>query len=131
MAEATYDGLKIFLPNFSAIVGGSIGLSRIDGISNPQFVALSDGVTLLLTFVCVSLVTFNLISWYGYRKVLSRMTANTEFPVPQPSILKSCGIEAIMCLAMVVACVMFLECNPFKISSSVAAPSLPILKSGH
>lgn len=64
MSKATYDGLKLFLPMFSAIVAGSVWLSQQAKSPIPHsYAILSDLLVLLLTIVCSSMTVMNLISW--------------------------------------------------------------------
>lgn len=115
-ANQTFDGIKFFVPTFSAIIGGAIWLRlQPHWTSNPRFILLSDIIVALLTLVCVGMVVDNLRAWRGYRVVLSRITADTNFPVPHPNLWRSARIEALLCTVMVAACVLFCVFNPFKV----------------
>ena len=115
-ARATYDGLKIFLPTFSAIVGGTIWLRH--QINTPIPVAyeyLSNVLVLLLTLISTTMVMMNLHSWRGYRKKLTELTAGSDYPAPPPVLFPSAIMEGMMCLAMILACGLFVIFNPFGI----------------
>lgn len=116
LARATHDGLKLFLPMFSAIVGGSIWL-RLQSAGKAPYEYLTDTLVLLLTAVCVAMTVTNLKAWWGYRNKLSEITAKTKFPAPKPVLFPSALIEMIMCVAMVATCALFVIFNPFKLSN--------------
>jgi hypothetical protein len=116
LATATHSGLKIFLPNYSAIVGGSIGLRlQIKATVPSAYIYLSDALVGLLTLICVIIVYDNLRAWTGYRELLSRLTADTRFPAPKPVQWPSAIIEYSMCGVMVAALALYVIYNPFRI----------------
>jgi fumarate reductase subunit C len=116
LARATHDGLKLFLPMFSAIVGGSIWL-RLQSKEKAPYEYLTDALVIMLTVVCIAITLTNLKAWWGYRRKLSEITAKTKYPAPKPVLFPSALIEMIMCLAMLATCAIFVFFNPFKLSN--------------
>jgi hypothetical protein len=115
LANATHDSLKLFIPMFSAILGGSIWLRlQIKGEVAATYQTLSDALVLLLTGMCVLIVLYNLWAWWGYRNLLVQITHDSPHPALPPH-WTSAGIEAVLCLAMAIACGIFIAFNPFGI----------------
>jgi uncharacterized protein (DUF58 family) len=117
LSNATEDGLKLFVPMFSAILGGSIWLRlQIQGAAPPSYQFLSNWLMVLLTAVCIFLVLYNLWAWWGYRNQLVKITRSLRHPAPPPR-WASAIIEAVLCAAMAIACGIFIAFNPFGISN--------------
>ena len=109
----TEAGLKLFIPMYSAILGGSIWLSDKLGRKAPlEYKYLSDALVILLAIVCIYIVLDNLRAWWGYRVWLSEMTKESNFPLQRPR-WSSAVIEFVLCAGMVGACFMYTQFNPF------------------
>jgi hypothetical protein len=119
LSDATQDGLKLFLPTFSAIVVGAIWLRNQNQSSSTNILStyqyLSNWLVVLLTFVCIMIVIYNVWAWWQYRDLLVRITEKSSYPAPSPHWSETV-IDGILCLAMAAACVIFWEFNPFSIS---------------
>jgi hypothetical protein len=116
LSNATEDGLKLFIPMFSAILGGSIWLRfQIKGPAPLEYKYLSNALMSLLTLVCIVIVLDNLRAWWGYRVDLAKLTEGAKHESKPPSIFPSAVIELVLCLAMAIACWMFITYNPFGI----------------
>ena len=108
----TEAGLKLFLPMYSAILGGSIWLSDKLGRTIPaKYEYLSDALVSLLTLVCVYIVIDNLRAWWGYRVQLSNLCAHSAHKIGLPTVWAA-FMEVVLCVAMLGACVMFILFNP-------------------
>jgi hypothetical protein len=110
----TESGLKLFLPIYSAILGGSIWLTAGQSGSIPgSYQFISDMLVLLVTVVCVYIEIDNLQAWQSYREQLSLMTKQTKHPIPMPG--RTAGvIDYVLCVGMGAACLIFMIFNPFK-----------------
>ena len=116
LANATHDGLKLFLPMFSAILGGCFWLrQQINGSPPVSYAYLSDALVVLLTLVCIGIVLDNLHAWWGYRKKIVELTKGTKHEAPPPKWFPTSLIEIGMCLAMATSCGLFVIFNPFQI----------------
>jgi hypothetical protein len=112
-ANDTGWGLKLFLPIYSAILGGSIWLSiQLTETIPPSYKYVSDTLMILLTLVCVCADLDNLRAWYISRRSLAQMTAHSDCPIPSPGKV-FLTIDVLLCLGMLVACGMFVCFNPF------------------
>jgi hypothetical protein len=112
----TEAGLKLFLPMYSAVLGGSIWLSDKLGSSIPaKYEYLSDSLISLLTLVCVYIVIDNLRAWWGYRVQLSKLTSGSDHQIANPT-RRAAFMEVVLCAAMLGACVMFILFNPLTAS---------------
>ena len=115
-ANQTFDGIKFFVPTFTAIIGGAIWLRlQPHWVASATYVLLSDILVALLTVVCVGMVADNLRAWHGYRERLSDLTADTRFPAPRPNLRRSAMIEALLCVVMIVAFALFCFFNPLRV----------------
>jgi hypothetical protein len=115
LAGATEDGVRLFIPMFAAILGGSVWLRLQSRIPIPHsYVILSDLLVWLLGALCILMTVYNLWAWVGYRKVLSEMTADTDYPVQQPH-WSSALIEMVIVAAIYAACAIFVFNNPLEI----------------
>jgi hypothetical protein len=113
LAEGTEDGVKLFVPMYAAIWGGSVWLRLQIKTAIPlSYTLVSDVLVALLTGLCIFMTLYNLIAWWGYREELCKMTSNTDHPVPPPH-LKSAFIEFGLCTAMLIGCAVFWCNNPF------------------
>jgi len=113
-------GLKLFVPMYSAILGGSIWLSDRLGNSTPhKFVYLSNALVLLLTFVCIYIVIDNLRAWWGYRIQIAEITKDSKHSISQPR-WDSAIIELVLCLGMLGAGGMYVWFNPFSVAIACA-----------
>jgi hypothetical protein len=114
LADGTEDGVKLFVPMYAAIWGGSVWLRlQMKGETVPtSYAFVSDVLVGLLTALCIFMTLYNLVAWWGYRQELCGMTSNTDHPVPLPH-LKSAFIEFGLCTAMLFGCVIFCCKNPF------------------
>jgi hypothetical protein len=114
LSNDTIAGLKLFIPMYSAILGGSIWLKlQLRQQSVPaSYKYLSDSLVSLLTLVCIYIVIDNLWAWWKYRNQLCRLTRRSHFPAPPPH-WSSAIIEGVICVAMAIACGMFIWFNPF------------------
>jgi hypothetical protein len=109
----TEAGLKLFIPMYSAILGGSIWLS--DKLEDPipvRYRYLSNALVALLTIVCIYVVLDNLRAWWGYRVQLAEITKESKYPLPPPQ-WHAAVIEVVLCLGMLGACAMYVWFNPF------------------
>ena len=112
-ANDTGWGFKLFLPIYSAILGGSIWLSiQLTETIPPSYKYVSDTLIILLTLVCAYADLDNLRAWYINRKSLAQMTAKADHPIPMPKI-SLMTIDVLLCVGMLVACAMFVWFNPF------------------
>jgi hypothetical protein len=64
LSKATQDGLRVFMPTFSAIVGGAIWLRMQAKEPLPTYQFLSNWLVIILTVLCILLVVYNLVIWY-------------------------------------------------------------------
>ena len=116
LANATHSALKLFLPTFSAILGGSIWLRlQIKDSTPPSYAYLSDALILVLTAQCIVIVYDNHRAWWGYRMLLTKLLATSAHPAPPPVFWPTAIIELSMCLAMLGAGALFVIFNPFNI----------------
>jgi hypothetical protein len=116
LSNATEDGLKLFVPMYSAILGGSIWLRlQLKDAVPPSYRYLSDALILLLTFVCTFIVLDNLRAWWGFRTDLVVITRDSKLPTPMPH-WSAAIIELVLCTAMIGAGIAFVWFNPFIIS---------------
>ena len=114
LSNATEDGLKLFIPMYSAILGGSIWLRfQIKEAVPPHYTYLSNGLVCLLTIVCIYIVADNLRAWRGYHKDLAKLTKTAPNPSEVPPLFPSAFIEIVLCAAMTGACVVYIIWNPF------------------
>jgi hypothetical protein len=116
LADGTEDGVKLFIPMYAAIFGGSVWL-RLQLKDHPipaSYSFISNVLVGLLAALCIFMTLYNLWAWWGYRVELSRITAASDFPVPRPS-LSSAIIEAGLVEAMWAACAVFWWNNPFEL----------------
>lgn len=112
----TEAGLKLFLPMYSAVLGGSIWLSDKLGKTVPsKYEYLSDALISLLTLVCIYIVVDNLRAWWGYRNQLFELSKKSAHKIPRPQWWAAI-MEVVLCAAMLVACVMFILFNPLTAS---------------
>lgn len=111
LADATYDGFKLFVTMFSAILGGTFWLRlQLKGSPPSSYVWLSDALIFLVAVVCIAIVWDNFCAWRGYRmKLLEYVDA------PAPRTFWRSRIEFFLCLMMAVAAVLFAVFNPFRI----------------
>ena len=112
--NATEDGLKLFIPMFAAILGGSIWLrfqTHTQTIPRP-YIILSDALVLLLTGLCIYMTAYNFKAWWEYRNELSEITSSSAYHYPRPR-WTSIFIEGGLCALMVTACALFIAFNPF------------------
>jgi hypothetical protein len=117
LSNATEDGLKLFVPMYSAILGGSIWLRlQLKDAVPPSYKYLSDALILLLTFVCIYIVLDNLRAWWWYRQKLAEITSGSKYPATQPH-WSAAIIEVVLCAAMFAAGIAFVLFNPFMVSN--------------
>src|SRR5579872_6202343 len=108
----TESGLKLFLPIYSAILGGSIWLTAGQSGTIPgSYQFISDMLVFLVTFVCVYIEIDNLQAWKKYRELLSLMTRQTAHPLPMPG-RSAEVIDYVLCFGMGLACIIFMIFNP-------------------
>jgi hypothetical protein len=109
--ERIYDAFKLFVQVFSAIVGGSVWLSMQKPPTTSQnYAFLADSIAILAAFITVVMILLNVISWFGYRKELTRLAPN----VPPPKLFPATVIEAAMICSMIAAAALFVWFNPFR-----------------
>jgi hypothetical protein len=117
LSNATQDGLKLFVPTFSAIVGGAIWLRmQSDGAALPTYEILSNWVVVLLTVVCIALVLYNLWIWRRVWTHVVRITRESNYPLSLPPWSVS-AIDIALCAAIAAACILFILYNPFGVSA--------------
>jgi hypothetical protein len=103
-ANDTDAGLKLFLPIFSAVLGGSIWLNnQLSGAPVPfAYVIVSDALIALLTVISCYMVWDNLDAWWIYLQHLTDITRNSTFPVPLPPTKLSGWFDYALIIAMAV-----------------------------
>jgi len=117
-SASIYEGFKLFVQLFSALVGGAV----IIRLQHPKdlptsFVTLSNALALLITFAGVILVTNGLWAWWGHRKKLSEVAGKDETGnaiIPPPRIGLGQVSVWIMIFVMVISCVVFWWFNPLR-----------------
>ena len=107
-----------FIKIFTAIVGGSIWLSRqsdVLGVSRENYQVLSNATVAVLVIYGVVSVFDDFRSWWGYRVRLTEIgrhgSVDPQISPPKvwPAVLKPTA----MAFAMVTALYFFVEFNPF------------------
>jgi len=115
LSKATQDGLRLFVPTFSAIVGGAIWLQmQAKEPALSTYLYLSNWLVVILTLVCILLVIYNLVIWLRVWDHIVRITKDSNFPLPRPH-WSAMAIDIGLCVAMAVACILFIRYNPFGI----------------
>ena|SRR5262249_54104793 len=113
---AMFEGFKLFVQLFSALVGGAVVLRLQYPKGIPaSFVTLSNLLAILITIAGVIMVGDALRSWHGHRQKLSELagkdTAGNDVIPPARWHPSSAWF---MLLAMLVACVLFWLFNPLR-----------------
>jgi hypothetical protein len=114
IATAPLDSLKLFVPMYSAIWGGSIWL-RLQIKEQPvpeMYKDVSGALMALLTGVCILIVVYNICAWWGYRKMLVRLVGESASAAIPPR-WTAAIIELIICVGMLAAGWLFCKFNPF------------------
>lgn len=110
---------RLFIQNFSAILGGSIYLAmdRKFGVeASFAFTYLSMTAVGVLTIVASLMIVANYATWWGYRKAQT-VLLDGKIPGPEQSTFQRL-IEIPMIIAMFIACGTFWAFNPFTLLSS-------------
>lgn len=113
-SQATYEGFKLFVQMFSAVVAGTVFL-RFDKEPSKipaSFLDLTNAMAFLVTVVSGIIIYDAYRSWYGYRVKLAEIAGPGEVPSPSHT-LSSTTLWA-MYLAMGAALILFWMFNPLK-----------------
>jgi hypothetical protein len=117
-SASIYDGFKLFVQLFSALVGGAVVIRLYPTKDVPSsFTNLSNGLAVLITGASVLLVLNAFWSWWGQRKRLSEVAGKDEAGkdiIPAPRMGLRQASVWIMVVVMLVACALFLRCNPLR-----------------
>jgi len=110
-SAAMYDGSKLFIQMFSAVVGGSV-LLRLQNPKDipPAFVWLSNCLVVLVATTSAWIIVDHYRSWRGYRRAQSKVAG----AVPGPP-TSSAWTLAVMLFVMAIALFGFIEFNTFSL----------------
>jgi|GraSoi2013_100cm_1033763.scaffolds.fasta_scaffold19464_3 hypothetical protein len=113
---AIFDGFKLFVQLFSALVGGAVVLRLQYPKGIPaSFVTLSNALAILITVAGMILVWDAFRSWHGHRTKLSEVAGKDEAGnniIPPPRWHPSSAW--LMLWLMPIACVLFYYFNPLR-----------------
>ena len=116
-SQNMYDGFKLFVQLFSALVAGAVFLMLNDsgGLAS-RFASLAEAVALLILVATGVIIAENARSWHEFRRRLSEVAGRNrkrELLIPLPK-QNATTVQYVMFAVMVVATVAFWLFNPLR-----------------